>query len=878
MSTITPVDGDGSSPLYIGTRGDFYDLYTSQMEIAELMIFNTALPDTNLDNVQNYLASKYGFVLAARGPNHPPTVAITSPANGDTIAAPGNLTVTVAAADADGAVARVQLYVNGSVIATETAAPYQFTVQVTTPGNIILTAVATDNLGATSTNATVMITATGPPPPSSPVTNGLQLWLRADAGVTVNAGGDVTNWADQSGNGNNAAQADANAPLLVTNEVNGKPVLRFEGSPVYMIVNPSTNLTLAGNVTSFAVIRIDDYSVRHGLWNQTDNGSDPGPNDWSIMPAGDMRPRVNRGDGTGNFFAWYGQPLPFQPAYAPGQFFILGWEAVGLTEMTHLFNDETNSYQNYGSIIVPTDVGNPLLIGTRNDLTSEQLKGDMAELLIYDRALSSTELATVEEYLAGRYGIPFAASTQAGPSVSIVSPINGSSFGAPANFNVTAEVTATSGSSVSNVQLFVNGAPFAVLSAPPYHWPVLVSGAGTVALTVTATDSDSLSNSASTTINVTAPAYTVGTNLVLWLKADAGVTTNGSNGVTAWADQSSYGNNAVAGTTPDGSAVANPPVLMANAVNGEPSIQFNNSSSAVEYLEVPDSPSIAVTGDMTFVLVVNIPAAMSSYHICWFQGDAGVPSPTGLLFNSDVPLVQRYASGSAGDTCTGAAAVTAGQYAVVTFTQAGDAMKLFLNGSPSGTQTAANAPYTDFSPAPLFIGTRESDFYRLTTSGYEMAEFMIFNTALTGTNLDDVNNYVIAKYSHAGRGRAIPDFGHCPPRQFDRHFMAAILQRLRAAKRFQPDGQLGARGRRAEQPSNRHSRGDSVLSVGVTLALMALHFSGWMTDRGAWAPRGRCGLDGRLSLARQFWPLHSRILEPHSIGFSCKMAPSWERW
>jgi len=38
------------------------------------------------------------------------------------------------------------------------------------------------------------------------VTNGLQLWLKADAGVTTGAGDIVTAWQDQSGKGNNAAQ------------------------------------------------------------------------------------------------------------------------------------------------------------------------------------------------------------------------------------------------------------------------------------------------------------------------------------------------------------------------------------------------------------------------------------------------------------------------------------------------------------------------------------------------------------------------------------------------------------------------------------------------------------------------------------------------
>jgi len=46
--------------------------------------------------------------------------------------------------------------------------------------------------------ANIRVSSTAPSPLS--VTNGLQLWLRADAGATVNANGGVMAWADFSGN------------------------------------------------------------------------------------------------------------------------------------------------------------------------------------------------------------------------------------------------------------------------------------------------------------------------------------------------------------------------------------------------------------------------------------------------------------------------------------------------------------------------------------------------------------------------------------------------------------------------------------------------------------------------------------------------------
>jgi hypothetical protein len=65
---------------------------------------------------------------------------------------------------------------------------------------------------------------------ASPIpTTGLQLWLRADAGVTLK-GSTVSRWADQSGNGNHATQLDhERRPLFVRAALNGNPALRFDG-------------------------------------------------------------------------------------------------------------------------------------------------------------------------------------------------------------------------------------------------------------------------------------------------------------------------------------------------------------------------------------------------------------------------------------------------------------------------------------------------------------------------------------------------------------------------------------------------------------------------------------------------------------------------
>lgn len=58
------------------------------------------------------------------------------------------------------------------------------------------------------------------------------VWLRARIGVTT-SGGDVTAWADQSGNGHDSTEVDGGlsggtAPVVLTNQLDGHPAVFFE--------------------------------------------------------------------------------------------------------------------------------------------------------------------------------------------------------------------------------------------------------------------------------------------------------------------------------------------------------------------------------------------------------------------------------------------------------------------------------------------------------------------------------------------------------------------------------------------------------------------------------------------------------------------------
>lgn len=85
-------------------------------------------------------------------------------------------------------------------------------------------------------------------------TNGLELWLRADDGVELDADG-VSTWKDASGKHRDAAQLQPEfRPILVANAIAGKPGLVFDGADDYLKL-PSLTTSFAGGVSIFVMLQ-----------------------------------------------------------------------------------------------------------------------------------------------------------------------------------------------------------------------------------------------------------------------------------------------------------------------------------------------------------------------------------------------------------------------------------------------------------------------------------------------------------------------------------------------------------------------------------------------------------------------------------------------
>lgn len=90
--------------------------------------------------------------------NTAPTITLTTPANNANYVESQPINMTATAADSDGTVTQVQFYGNGGLLATDTTAPYSYTLPNAPVGVYNIVAVATDDDGATATSAGSNIT------------------------------------------------------------------------------------------------------------------------------------------------------------------------------------------------------------------------------------------------------------------------------------------------------------------------------------------------------------------------------------------------------------------------------------------------------------------------------------------------------------------------------------------------------------------------------------------------------------------------------------------------------------------------------------------------------------------------------------------------
>ena len=217
--------------------------------------------------------------------------------------------------------------------------------------------------------------------PSSDIpTSGIDLWLRADAGITAPAGS-VSQWADQSGNGRNAVMATpARQPFYVANALHGMPVLRFNGAQ-------SMDLSIYAQPTTFTVFVVGKNSTPSETFSMI------------LGPGGNSPNNQLRWDsGSSAMFVGLGNNMPIITS------------PIGNTRIYHelsaSYNGATMTVYRDGSPVSSSSfatTGPWTLASVGAYYSSYFMNGDLAEVVIYDRVLSPGQRVWIDSYLQTKY-------------------------------------------------------------------------------------------------------------------------------------------------------------------------------------------------------------------------------------------------------------------------------------------------------------------------------------------------------------------------------------------------------------------------------------------------------------------------------------------
>ena len=222
-------------------------------------------------------------------------------------------------------------------------------------------------------------------------TAGLALWLRADAMVTTGADNAVSAW--KSPNNMQATQTEAGRqPHVYPNAIGGRPALRFDGDDDMLETNLNVNPGVVPDLTVIAVFnsRVAEASPLRKVYGADDGGYDRAAGLDDRAGEGKTYAIFGGGQGVVGYF-----PLVANQTYVT----VDGWGAKA-------FNGWVNGQKLLDNHEVSSEESLPhLYLGGTGTVYNEPWAGDIAEVLVYTRALTDPERTGIEDYLAKKYGV-----------------------------------------------------------------------------------------------------------------------------------------------------------------------------------------------------------------------------------------------------------------------------------------------------------------------------------------------------------------------------------------------------------------------------------------------------------------------------------------
>lgn len=207
--------------------------------------------------------------------------------------------------------------------------------------------------------------------------SGLVNWLKADS-LGLADGTAVATWTDSSGSGNSGTAAGTAQPTFKTGILNSLPVVRFNGTtnvmalPNAITTQTSVFIVYTGSSGSGSLISQLNAS---GAWLQRNTAVWVNANQASLV----ITPGINSHRLYAQTFDYTGSSF---------NVYIEGTNAVTSSTAYTSFVGAGVTYE----------------IGARNG-NSEFFTGDIAEVIIYSRILTTLERAQVDTYISNKYAI-----------------------------------------------------------------------------------------------------------------------------------------------------------------------------------------------------------------------------------------------------------------------------------------------------------------------------------------------------------------------------------------------------------------------------------------------------------------------------------------
>ena len=234
---------------------------------------------------------------------------------------------------------------------------------------------------------------------------GLCLWLRGDdvmTSSTVRHGSTVRQWTDASGMGNHATQQTRTfRPTVFTNAVNGHVALKFDHGSYQMFYLPTNfnGMASLSNASVYVISKWNGTSATSGLFGQWASSSQTANSHFEIQSGGLVRWRVGGVDlkSANNAvvkdewtmlagFTQMSREAPLVSLYKDSNLLVSADKSVGSV-----------SFKQADCLYIGNSCDRPGSTSMRG------FDGLIAEVAIFDHALTHAERAGVEEYFRRKY-------------------------------------------------------------------------------------------------------------------------------------------------------------------------------------------------------------------------------------------------------------------------------------------------------------------------------------------------------------------------------------------------------------------------------------------------------------------------------------------